>query len=317
MKQAQFEREHAALWEEIGLLLDGAGHHKDQLPALYRRLTHSLALALQRGYSPTLTDYLNQLAGRCHRTLYGTTVERPATLVQWMRFDLPRRVRAEWRLLLLILLLFWGSLLGCAALVWQDPSNAFLFTTPEHLEHMRKMYQPGSIGKGRGGADGDLAMFGYYIWNNVSIAFRSFAVGLFGGLPTVLIVLHNGMQMGVTAGWLTLDPATRPGFLSFVSTHSSFELCGLVLSALAGMRMGLALIKPGRQRRGVAVHAAAQAMFPVLTGAALLTALAAFFEAFWSAHPGISNPVKYGVAALCWGSVILYFVFAGRRDATR
>jgi uncharacterized membrane protein SpoIIM required for sporulation len=315
MKQAQFEREHAALWDEISLLLDGAGQDQSQLPALYRRLAQSLALAAQRGYSPALTDFLNHLAARCHRALYGTTVERPATLVQWMRYDFPRRVRAEWRLLTLILLLFWGSLLVCAALVWQDPTNAYLFTHPEQLEKMRQMYQPGALGKGRGGANGDLAMFGHYIWNNVSIAFRTFASGLFGGVPTLLIVLYNGIHGGVTAGWLTLDPVTRPGFLSFVATHSSFELCGLVLSGLAGMRMGLALIRPGRMRRTVALQAATQAMFPVLTGAALLTALAAFFEAFWSAHTGISASVKYAVAACCWASVILYFVFAGRRHA--
>jgi uncharacterized membrane protein SpoIIM required for sporulation len=314
MKQAQFEREYAPLWDEITLLLDGAGHDQTQLPALYRRLTQALALASQRGYSPALTDFLNHLAGRCHRALYGATVQRPATLVQWMRYDLPRRVRAEWRLLVLILLLFWGSLLGCAALVWYDPTYAYLFTDPEQLERMRQMYQPDSMGKGRGSA-GDLAMFGHYIWNNVSIDFRTFASGLFGGVPTLLIVLYNGIHGGVTAAWLTIDPVTRPGFLSFVATHSSFELCGLVLSGMAGMRMGLALIQPGHLRRTVAVQAAAQAMFPVLTGAALLTALAAFFEAFWSAHTGIPASVKYAVAAICWASVILYFIFAGRRHA--
>ena len=56
-------------------------------------------------------------------------------------------------------------------------------------------------------------------------------------------------------------------------------------------------------------------MFPVIVGAALMTVLAAFFEAFWSASTIIPVAVKYGVGTCCWLLVIAFFVFSGR--ATR
>ena len=66
-----------------------------------------------------------------------------------------------------------------------------------------------------------------------------------------------------------------------------------MLSGVAGMRLGLALIHPGRLSRRHALYAASQRMFPVIVGAALLTVLAAFFEAFWSANGAIPVAVKY------------------------
>ncbi|MES2148266.1 MAG: stage II sporulation protein M [Pseudomonadota bacterium] len=314
MKQSQFEQTHAALWTQIGSVLADEPEHRAALPALYRRLCQCLALAVQRGYSPALTDYLQTLVGACHKRLYGSTAGRPHTLVRWLLVDLPRRVRAEWRLLLVALVAFWGVALAVGLLVWWQPHWAYSFSDPAALESYRKMYQPGQFRHGRG-EQGDLLMFGFYIWHNVSICFRTFAGGIFGGIPALLSLGLNGMHAGVIASWLSRDAATVTPFWSFVVTHSSFEITGLMLSALAGMRLGLSLIAPGRLARRHALQAASEAMYPVILGGALLTMLAAFFEAFWSANAALPPSVKYGVGALCWTLVIGFFLFAGRRGA--
>jgi len=311
MKQKQFEAENAALWADISAILDGSGPNQSALPALYRRLCQCLALARQRGYSPSVADYLQKLVADCHRRLYGTSLERPNTLLGWLLVEFPCRVRSEWRLLLLAFLAFFGVALGVGMLVYWQPHWAYSFASSDQLDNYRRMYQPGTMRLGRGG-EGDLMMFGHYIWNNVSICFRSFAGGVFGGIPALLSVALNGLHGGVIAGWLSKDPATSTPFWSFVITHASFEITGLLLSAVAGMRLGLSLIHPGRLARGDALRLSSQAMFPVLVGGALMTAFAAFFEAFWSASPSIPANVKYSVGALCWALVIGFFIFAGR-----
>jgi uncharacterized membrane protein SpoIIM required for sporulation len=312
MKQKQFEAEHAYLWREIDAILHSASLGMEELPTYYRRLCQCLALAKQRGYSPALTDYLQKLVFDCHKRLYGTVIERPRVLRAWLLQDFPRRVREEWRLLLVVMLAFWGVALALGLLVWWKPYWAYSFISPMRLNEMQSMYQPGKISIGRGGSEGDVAMFGFYIWNNVSICFRTFAAGLFGGVLALLSVIFNGVNLGVVASWLSIEPATRGTFWPFVVTHSSFEVTGLLLSGVAGMRLGLALIHPGRLNRRHALFAASQRMFPVIVGAALLTVLAAFFEAFWSANTAIPAVAKYSVAAVCWLSVIAYFSFVGR-----
>ncbi|TCS37391.1 putative membrane protein SpoIIM required for sporulation [Paucimonas lemoignei] len=313
MKQKQFEAEHADLWNEITAILQNKTHEAaPQLPALYRRLCQCLALAGQRGYSPLLTGYLQRLVSDCHRHLYGAAAERPQTLRDWLLQEMPRQVRREWRLLLLALVGFWGVALALGWLVWVKPHWAYAFMSPQQLQDFQAMYQPGKMNLGRGGSESDVMMFGFYIWNNVSIGFRTFAAGLFGGIPALLSIVFNGMHLGVVASWLGKDPATRETFSAFVITHASFEVTGLLLSGLAGMRLGLSLIAPGRLTRRHALLSAARAMFPVIVGAAMLTVLAAFVEAFWSASGNISVEVKYVVGTICWIAVIAFFSLAGR-----
>ncbi|MES2320218.1 MAG: stage II sporulation protein M [Pseudomonadota bacterium] len=311
MKQKQFEADNAALWTEIENILHGSQTDVRTLPSLYRRLCQCLALSRQRGYSPALAEHLQKMVGDCHRLLYGAALERPNTLLHWLGVEFPCRVRAEWRLLLFAFLAFFGVALAIGLLIWYEPTWAYSFTTPQKLAEYRKMYQPGLAKVGRG-SEGDMLMFGHYIWNNVSICFRSFAAGIFGGIPALFSIAMNGMHLGVIGAWLSRDPVTSEAFWSFVITHASFEITGLLLCGMAGMRLGLSLVNPGRLSRGHALRHASLQMFPVLVGGALMTFLAAFIEGFWSASPLISANVKYAVGALCWSGVILFFLFAGR-----
>jgi uncharacterized membrane protein SpoIIM required for sporulation len=319
MKQTQFEAQNEALWDEIKAILERAGKKKGKLspvgmqdfPALYRRLCQNLALSLQRGYSPSLSDYLQKMVGDSHQLLYGTAVERPMTLHRWLGREFPQRVREEWRLLLFVSLAFWGVALVVGLLVWFHPDMAYSFTSASTLEKMKQMYMSNKIGVGRG-AEGDFSAFGMYIWNNISIDFRTFGAGIFGGVPALFIMGVNGLHLGVIASWLSADPATRDNFWSFVIAHASFEIVGMLLAGVAGMRLGLSLVRPGRLSRRHSLYAASQRIFPIVVGASVLTFIAAFFEAFWCASPVISHTVKYIVGTLCWLLVIGFFIFAGR-----
>ena len=314
MKQQRFESQHAAQWDEITQICAGKGD-AIRLPALYRSLCQNLALARQRGYSPSLTDHLHTLVQLAHAKLYGATPVRALTLRDWLLYLFPQRVRSEWRLLLVSLAAFW--LVGAAVglYVWLHPSSAYSWMRPEDLDQFVEMYSSSAKHLGRRDNQDDVLMFGFYIWNNVSICFRTFAAGLLGGLPAVLSVISNGMHGGVVAAWLTLNPTTKLNFWSFVVTHSSFEITGLNLAGVAGMRLGLAVIHPGRRSRRRALLETGQYVLPILLGAATLTATAAFFEAFWSSSSVIPASVKFTVGGLCWASVIGYLGFAGRQHA--
>lgn len=316
MKQQQFEAAHAELWQQVDAILQGtAGARNSNLPQLYRRLCQSLALAMQRGYSPALCAHLQKMVHDCHQRMYGKTVSAPMTIGRILFHDFPRKVREEWVLLLVAMTAFWGVAAITGLMVWFQPHWAYSFLEPENLARAHAMYSPDSFNKGRMHAGGDVQMFGFYIWNNVSICFRTFAGGICGGLPALYSLGLNGMNLGVVGAWLSLDPATRNNFWSFVITHASFEITGLILASQAGLRLGLALLRPGRLSRRHALLQASTNMFPVIVGAASMTAFAAFFEGFWSASTLIPYQVKYAVGAFCWLLVILFFTLAGRGRA--
>ena len=79
--------------------------------------------------------------------------------------------------------------------------------------------------------------------------------------------------------------------------------------------MGYALIAPGSVSRLTALTRSARVAIRVLCGAALMTLLAAFVEAFWSPLPTLPVALKYSVGGALWLLLLTYFLFAGRTRA--
>ena len=321
MKQQTFELAHDEEWAAFEAILGQLGHgHRfsspvptEDFPSRYRRICHHLALARERRYTAYLVRRLNELALRGHHALYGV---RPGLQRKWVHFLLsgfPRLVRVNWRAVLLAIALFYVPFLGLPFAIRQNPEVAYLIQDPQSLAHMEEMYRSGKDKFGRKDeSDTDVKMFGFYIWNNVRITFQVFASGLLLGVGSIFFLLINGVDGGAVAGHLT-RMGLGENFWSFVITHSALETTGLVLAGAAGMKLGFALLSPGRKSRLQSMQDAARNGIPIVYGAAFMVFLAAFLEAFWSASALVPTTVKFAVGGSLWALVIAYFLFAGRR----
>ncbi len=313
MRQEHFEAEHGPLWSRLeGWLRGEPTLAPEEVPAAFRRLCHHLALAKERRYGVSLNDRLQALALELHQRLYG---EGEGGLGFWayVARDFPRTVRVEWKLVLLSSLLLFGSWAAAFLLVRRDPDLIHLVLSPAQAAEFARMYDPAA--KETFGATGpmrDVAMFGFYIWNNIGIDFQIFASGLVLGIGPVFSLLFNGVQGGAVMGHLT-NLGHISTFYGFISGHSSFELIGAALSGAAGLRLGLGLIHPGRRRRIEALKEAGRRGARLLMGAALLTFIAAGFEGFWSANQVVPWKAKVAVGLCFWVMLLAYFAFAGRK----
>lgn len=321
MKQSRFERLHQPEWAAFSDTLDTLERGKKtsrravgEFPAAYRRVCLHLALAQARGYSPHAVDHLQVLVQRGHQQLYRHRSPILARLIGFVFGGFGRVVRQEWRCVALASLLFYGSLLGMAALVLGFPELVYSLLSPEQVAQMESMYDPDASRLGRFGERGssdDWMMFGYYVMNNVGIAFQTFASGLLFGLGSLFYLLFNGLTIGAVAGHLTGIGYHQP-FWSFVVGHGAFELTAITLAGAAGLKLGGALIAPGRSSRGEALRVAAARSVRLIAGALLLLLIAAFIEAYWSSMTYPSAPIKYAVGLLLWLSVGLYLLLSGR-----
>ncbi len=88
----------------------------------------------------------------------------------------------------------------------------------------------------------------------------------------------------------------------------------IIISAVAGMRLGLAVLHPGRHTRRGSLAIAGKKAVVLLYGAAGMIFIAAFFEGFVSAG---SLPVnmKYTLGLAFWAMFAIYFLFCGRNSA--
>ncbi len=315
MRQQLFEARHQATWDALqGWLDQKATLETERVPAAYRQLCHHLAVARERQYSPALVDRLQQLALGLHQALYGAQGEGILGALRFLWRDLPRQVRAEWRLVAASSLLFFGPWIAAFLVVRAHPNLVHLVLSPEETAKYVEMYDPARRLLGSTGATRDVLMFGYYILNNISIDFQIFASGLLAGVGPLFFLPFNGLHGGVVMGHLTNQGLTA-SFYGFISGHSSFELIGAVFSGAGGLRMGLGLIHPGRRSRLEALKEGARKGARLLFGAAALTFVAACFEGFWSANTVVPWQAKVAVGLLFWLLLTLWLALAGRRSA--
>jgi uncharacterized membrane protein SpoIIM required for sporulation len=296
----------------VGALEAGKAPDATELPRLFRQVSKDLALARSRGFDSALVERLNALALRTHQLMYRTQRGSVARFAGFWLRTFPRTVRREWKAMSIALALFYGGGLICCAIVLLWPDMAYQLMSPYEIDQMQQMYDPKTDIAGRpGGAESDFAMFGFYIYNNVGIAFKTFAGGMALGVGSLFFVAFNGVVLGVVSGHL-INVGSANVFFPFVIGHGAPELTAIVISGAAGFRLGWALVAPGRLRRAEALRVAARDVLPLVYGAAGLLVIAAYLEGFWSASRA-PKMVKYAVGAGSWLSVASYLLFAGRR----
>lgn len=323
MKQSLFESRHQAQWDAFQTLLLSLEHRKageeesQRFAADYRRICQHLALAQERTYSTHLIDQLQQLAMRGHQQFYRHRSHLGAQIIGFILAGFPRLVRKEWRSVLVASLVFYGALLGMGLLVYFFPELIFSLMDPDKVSEMETMYDPDARRLGRFSerdAGDDWVMFGFYIMNNIGIGFQTFASGLLFGLGTLFFLLFNGLYIGAIAGHLTRIGYGEP-FWSFVIGHGAFELTAITFAGAAGLKLGWAILVPGRQTRIEALRLSAREAVKLVGGVIFFLLIAAFVEAYWSSMTFATPLVKYLVGAGLWLLVGAYFLFAGRRHA--
>ena len=319
MTSGDFEHKNMARWAEFELLValmekGKAGPDAEKLPRLFRELSLDLSLAESRMYGARVTERLNELVIRGYELIYQTRRGSWENVVTFVAVTFPQTVRKEWRLFWLCNAVFWLPFLALLFSAEHDLRWIQAVLGADGMASMEQMYggKEQQLSHLRSEYGSNFMMFCFYFYNNVAIDFRIFAGGMAAGVGTLFFLLFNGLQLGAAAGYV--GHACNPeSFWSFVAGHSSFELLGMVVSGMAGMRLGLAILQPGRLPRVRALVEASKQALPLIYGAAILTTLAAVVEGFWSAQ-ALPSSLKYTVGISGWVLHIAYITLAGRRS---
>ena len=303
-------------WHELETLLsDDRNLHAlpaptiSRIATLYRAVCADLMRARSLGCGSDVTGHLDAIAGRAHNVLYGPEPYRLHAAWQLVARDFPRTLRQSWRFFAISSALFCLPLaLGLAGAL-SSPDFAYGVLPQSALEQAAESYAEG-FGSGRGEGQ-DSMMAGFYVYNNVGIAFRCFATGILFGVGSIFFLIYNGLVIGTVLGHV-IASGSGHNILTFVSGHGPFELTAIVISGAAGLKMGWALIDTeGRTRIG-SLRAQSRDLVNLIVGAALMLILAALIEGFWSPS-GAPAEVKWGFAAAASVFVIVYLGLAGRR----
>ncbi|MDR1211603.1 MAG: stage II sporulation protein M [Spirochaetaceae bacterium] len=317
MTQRYFVGTRQAFWNRVEEFINGGNKtirsRSVWFPRAFRELTQDLNTARAHGFDPVIIERLNRLVLEGSQLLYGQRSFSPRALVDFLVYRFPGAVRSHWKGIAAVHLLFYAVGLAALLLCVNEAEFTYDILGETQASALEEMYSPGSSHflKPRD-VSSDADMFGYYINNNISIAFRTFAGGIVAGAGSLFFLMYNAVFLGAATAHI-INKQLRETFFSFVIGHSSFELTAVVLSAFAGLYLGYRLFVTQGLTRAASLRRAGKTAVPIIGGSALLLVAAAAIEAFWSSRHTIPVQVKYGAGAANWILLFAYFIFSGRK----
>jgi uncharacterized membrane protein SpoIIM required for sporulation len=316
LKSQRFRAERQADWlrlEELLRLLE-AGKRRElsdddvlALPVLYRSTLSSLSVARAISLDRALLIYLESLCTRAYFFVYGSRTTVGERLSGFFRRDWPQAVQGLWRETLVAGGLCLLGTVTAFALTMRDPAWYFAFVPRALAEGRVPRATAAELAKTLFSAKQDsLGLFaGFLFTHNAQIALFAFALGFACCLPTVFLMLFNGLMLGAFLA-LFISHGLGVAAGGWLIIHGVTELLAVTLAGAAGFRLGWALSFPGQRSRMAAMAEAGRVAATVMAGVVLMLAVAGGLEGF--GRQMINNTAaRYAVgltSAVIWG---LYF----------
>jgi uncharacterized membrane protein SpoIIM required for sporulation len=309
VKLDRFIADRRPSWDELESLLVAAKGRPERigaermrrLGALYRGAAADLAVARRQFPAEPTVPALEDLVGRAHTIVYGAAVRRESA-VDFIVHGYWRRVRERPAILAIAGLLLLGPGLAAGLWGWNDPgrAGALLPSTSQVAGRPRPQGADVSL------SAGERTSFAAGIFtNNIRVTFAAMAGGITFGLITAGVLIFNGVLIGVVAG---VGTAAGNGsvLVELIVPHGVLELSCIVVAGAAGLRMGWAVVDPGRRPRGQALAAEARAAMELALGTAVWLVVAGLTEGLVTPlgiGPGPAVAVGVGLGAVYWGLV--------------
>lgn len=310
MTPFDFQTANQSSWNELESELGREQRHldPDRFLALYRLCCEHLALARSRSFPLHVIERLSSITSRAHQIIYRQSDAGLARVARALLADFPIRVRGLRAYIAVATALLMIPTIALGIATYLNPDLILSIVDRNTAAAFEQMYSPAAqaIGRPRDIAS-DWLMFGFYIKNNIGIAFQCYATGVVFGLGSLYFLLSNGVFGGGIAGYVA-SLGYGGTFFPFVATHSAFELTAIVLCGAGGLRIGHAVSLPGRLTRMAALELAARETSLIVFGAAVMLVIAAAIEAFWSSAPWVTPTAKYVCAGFCWILVLCFFL---------
>ena len=278
----------------------------DRVVSEYRSVARDLAVARQALPGTALTRALESSYQHAHDLIHRPSTRFWSELKQLYTQRLPEVCSRLQPQLIAVSLLFVLTALAGWTLIASHPELASLFASHEMIDGMQRgelwtddlfSVTPPAI------------LSASIIQNNVMVSLFAFCLGVFFGLGTLYIIGINGLMLGgIFAAAHDHQLAVR--LFEFVVAHGLVEISVILIAGAAGIWLGEALARPGKQTRSAALKNAVNdagvlmaLVVPLLLGCGLI-------EGYLSPDPNFPMASRVVVGVGYW--VIMVILMSGR-----
>ncbi|QDT74607.1 stage II sporulation protein M [Lacipirellula limnantheis] len=327
---SHFFTRNKPIWDELDQLVQRARRSPkslspeelSRLDSLYRRTTIHLAQVSTRSSDRQLQQYLNNLASAAHSIIYlppRQSIFQGAW--QFANEGFARLIMRNWRYhLASAMLLLSGALLAFFASL-SDPVAAYA------LMPMEDPRQPGAsreqllevLRSGREQGGGEKFFFASFLFtHNLKIGILALGLGALAAVPTVFLMVFNGMLIGSFVA-IHYRAGLTTEMWAWILPHGVTEIGAIILCGGVGLRLGQAVISPGLLSRMESLRRAGVEAGATAIGVAGMLLAAAIIESFLrQSHLPTNARLAFAAAtAIFWALYLLHGAIRERQCRRR
>ncbi len=290
-----------------------------RLDALYRRTTIHLAQVVTRTQDARLAKYLNDLTAAAHSIIY--LPPRKSALAGTLKFILEgfgRAVARTWRYHLAAAVLVLGGALFAYFAAGNDTLAAYALSmspqagdirtpgsTPEQLRNVLKHGREQE-------ASTKFAFASFLFSHNLQVGIMSLCLGILAGIPTIFLLLYNGMILGSFTA-MHHQAGIYADYWAWILPHAVSELSAIILCGGVGLMLGMAVLSPGELTRAESLRRVGREAAAVCLGVAGMLVIAAAVESFLR-QSNLSNAARFAFAAASAVFWAIYFSYGALRE---
>lgn len=305
-----FVAEHRADWARLNQLTRRrrrlSGAEVDELVALYQQTAAQLSAVQSAGLDPALAGALSSQLARARAAVTGAQPSSWSAIGRFAALSFPAAAyRARWWWLgcavasiVVALLIGWEVARSPALQASLLPRSAARQLVTHDFRHYYSTF--------------DGRSFAARVWtNNALLAAEAVTFGLLLGIPVLLVLFENALNVGVDGGLMAAYGRSGE-FWTLILPHGMLELTAVFLATGVGLRLGWTVIDPGPRTRARALADEGRAMFTVAIGLVFVLLTSGLIEAFVTPSP-LPSWARIGIGAVAEVAFLTYVFVFGRR----
>lgn len=288
---SEFIEKNKAAWAELRKLVEKARksiqrmtpEEIERLDVLYRRTTIHYAQASTRTRDAALIRYLGELVAAAHSIIYFPPRRSAAMrFAEFLRIGFGRSISRTAKYQVISAGLLLSGALVAYFLALHDPMAAYALLPAGDVR------QPGStqeqllemLRHGRDDGSGTKFLFASFLFqHNFSVGLMSLATGILCAVPTVILLVYNGMILGAFTA-IHHQHGIYAEYWAWILPHGITEIFAIILCGGIGLNLGHAVLGIGHATRSESLKLAGREALRLILGVFVMLVFAATIESF-------------------------------------
>lgn len=277
MRETTFIEQKKDNWEKFEKMYRLKESDPDEMIRLFIEITDDLSYSRTFYHKRSVRVYLNFLAQIVFLKINRNKKFKLSKFINFWTYSLPMEFARSWKAMILSFVIFSGSMTVGILSTYKDVGfareimgNDYVDMTDRNIANgdpMAVYHEHGS------------SLFSTYriTLNNTLVSARTYASGIFAGLPTVAILINNGISIGAFHQYLNHKGVLGEA-LFVVWIHGVLEISAIIIAGGAGFVFGLGILFPGSFTRIQAFRISAKRSFKIALSTIFILIFSGFIE---------------------------------------